>query len=245
MHVAVDLQNLKFTHISTSAEALQGLVYLEGVTLKNVLFDNTKREGFLDRLTSLEMGMLYRNTTSREFLPTDSDLTRREVLAQIVEASTPRKVNIDEMDAQIEHAEPELCSPTSEVQFKYVSGAKVPQVVDGGLFPITAAPMTPAQMTTAAQQATQRRKERAAPTPAPPPATKPTAPTIRARGTSVRPIVFSVADAMWESAGKPTDRAVVLALRKEMMDVLETEKGIKRTSSSNMLGDWMKERVGP
>jgi hypothetical protein len=48
---------------------------------------------------------------------------------------------------------------------------------------------------------------------------------------------------MWEAAGKPMDKDTVLALRKEMMQVLETEHSIKKTTSSTALGDWMKQRV--
>jgi hypothetical protein len=48
---------------------------------------------------------------------------------------------------------------------------------------------------------------------------------------------------MWEAAGKPTDKAVVLELRKKMMAELEEKHSVKRTSSSNELGNWMKDRL--
>lgn len=56
-------------------------------------------------------------------------------------------------------------------------------------------------------------------------------------------IIWEIADTMWEAAGKPFDKPVVLALRKTMMNELEFTHGIKKTSSSNELGSWMKTRV--
>ena len=61
------------------------------------------------------------------------------------------------------------------------------------------------------------------------------------RASGTRDIIFSVADRMWEEAGKPTDKSIILKLRKEMMTVLESE-GVKRNTSSNTLGLWVKER---
>jgi hypothetical protein len=47
---------------------------------------------------------------------------------------------------------------------------------------------------------------------------------------------------MWADAGKPTGASAVLALRKQIMNKLE-EEGVKRTSSSNELGNWQKARL--
>lgn len=66
-------------------------------------------------------------------------------------------------------------------------------------------------------------------------------PTAPRGGTSFT--VFEVADQMWAEAGKPTELPTVLALRKKMMDVLEKDHGIKRTTSSTTLGGWQKARL--
>ena len=63
------------------------------------------------------------------------------------------------------------------------------------------------------------------------------------RASGTRDVIFEVADAMWEAAGKPTDKSEILKLRKEMMNALE-QQGVKRNTSSNTLGVWQKERVG-
>lgn len=54
--------------------------------------------------------------------------------------------------------------------------------------------------------------------------------------------IWDHADAVWKEAGSPTDPAAVLELRKRMMNELEL-KGVKRTTSSNELGVWMRERL--
>jgi hypothetical protein len=64
------------------------------------------------------------------------------------------------------------------------------------------------------------------------------------RQSGVREVVFKVADALWEAAGKPTDLKAVLELRKQMMTKLEAEHQVKRTTSSTTLGAWQKERLG-
>lgn len=62
------------------------------------------------------------------------------------------------------------------------------------------------------------------------------------RQHSVRPVIWAAADEMWEAAGKPRDIKVVIALRQKIMTALE-DKGVKRTSSSTELGNWMKTRL--
>lgn len=63
------------------------------------------------------------------------------------------------------------------------------------------------------------------------------------RASGTRDTIYEVADAMWEQAGKPTDKSEILKLRKEMMNVLE-QQGVKRNTSSNTLGNWQKDRMG-
>lgn len=70
------------------------------------------------------------------------------------------------------------------------------------------------------------------------PAKTPSAP----RGGN-RAAIFEVADRMWNEAGSPKDVSVVLALRKTIMNELEENYGIRRTTSSTALGDWQKLRL--
>lgn len=54
--------------------------------------------------------------------------------------------------------------------------------------------------------------------------------------------IWKRADELWAAAGSPKDPKVVLKLRKEWMVTLEGE-GIKKTTSSSELGQWMKARL--
>lgn len=63
------------------------------------------------------------------------------------------------------------------------------------------------------------------------------------RNGSTKETIWSVADKVWESQGKPTDVKLVLSIRKEVMTLLENDYGVKKTSSSNELGKWQKERL--
>jgi hypothetical protein len=67
-------------------------------------------------------------------------------------------------------------------------------------------------------------------------------PSAPKRGTA-KAIIWATADRLWEKEGKPTGKSEVLALRKRIMDVLETDEQIKRGSSSSELGQWHKSRI--
>ena len=129
------------------------------------------------------------------------------------------------------------------IPWKYALGSKRPAKQDD-LFFLHCAPLTGQEGIDAAQRAPQRRKVPSA-TPAPRapalPAQPPAVP--KARMSSVRPKIWATADKLWQEAGKPTDAKVVLELRKKMMAVLEQEHHVKKTSSSNELGNWMKTRI--
>lgn len=62
------------------------------------------------------------------------------------------------------------------------------------------------------------------------------------RASDTRDTIYTVADEMWEAAGRPTEKAEVLKLRKKIMDALEVQ-GVKRNTSSNTLGKWHLERA--
>lgn len=61
-----------------------------------------------------------------------------------------------------------------------------------------------------------------------------------AQKPSVKHTIHTVANNMWEEAGKPRNVKTLLKLRKMIMDKLENEFDIKRTSASTELGQWQK-----
>lgn len=98
----------------------------------------------------------------------------------------------------------------------------------------------------AAQAAQQLITLRATRTPATPgsrplPAANPAPAAPPAPRGGGRALIWAHMDKIWEAAGKPTQASTVLALRKRCMDELEPQ-GVKRTSASSELGNWMKAR---
>jgi hypothetical protein len=233
MHCAIEMTELRLTHFHPIADVVGGLVYLESAKLKHVRFDDTFSPNFLDSLTTLELDKLYLNTTGLPFPPSLDDLARRDALATLIEGLTPQVVDRDELAAQIDAVSDQLEAPVSTAtQFKYVLGARVPRELDGGLFPIAAlAPQRRSARSASTVPAAQAKRT------ARPPSERSTVPS----GGS-RPAIWAHADKVWEAAGKPMNPAEVLVLRKRMMIELE-EQGIKKTTSSTALGDWMKQRL--
>lgn len=239
MFVCVDIEALQFTHKHRVHEIVSGLAFLEACD-RSTLVDSTENEHFLKNLNPLNCRWLYRNTCGEDITGTP-DLVVRQMLAALV-AKLPTTLAVqDDLDAQIEAVQDDLHAGKP---WKYALGAKKPIRLER-LDSLHCKPLTNEEAEQAALQAPQLRAERAAPKPAatasaaPQPAPAPR----KARAHSVRPVIWAVADSMWEAAGKPMDKAVVLELRKKMMTELEEKHSVKRTSSSNELGNWMKDRL--
>ena len=62
------------------------------------------------------------------------------------------------------------------------------------------------------------------------------------RMSNVKEQIWDLANIMWSTAGKPTDKKLLLKLRKRIMDTLG-ERGVKRTTASNELGNWQKSII--
>lgn len=238
MFVSIDMQNLVFLHKHRDQDTLGALAYLEACD-RSFMVENTDREHFLSKLTGLDLRFLYRNTTGLDITGTDP-IVVREMLAEIVESKMAPTICIQsEVEAQVAAVVDDL---EKGIPWKYSLGSNRPAKQDE-LFNFHCKPLDTSEAQAAAARAPQRRK---AATPAKVRATPTAAPAGPAvpkqRGFNVRPVIWDLADAMWVEAGSPTDVKVVLELRKKMMSALE-EKGVKRTSSSNELGNWMKTRL--
>jgi hypothetical protein len=239
MFVSINMDDLQFVHKHADHETVSALAWLE-MPGQSVTIENTDREFFLAKLTGLDLRMLYKNTTGLDITGTDH-IVVREMLATLIETKLKTTfAHLAEVEAQIAEVEDDLYKG---IPWSYALGSRKPAKQED-LFHLHCKPLDAGEATEAAVRAPQRRKVRSAtPTAA---ASAPALQRPRAaamRMSSVRPTIWAVADEMWEAAGKPTDKEVVLALRKEMMARLETEKSIKRTSSSNELGNWMKSRI--
>lgn len=184
--------------------------------------------------------MLYQNTTGED-MTGSSDIVLREMLSMIVDDHMPPTLALaGEVEAQVLAVEDDL---HNGVPWKYVLGAKVPAQLFN-LFPLHCKPLDLGDVARAGKQAPQRRAARASRIVTPAPASPPQRPQIsKQRASSVKPVVWSVADTMWKEVGSPKDKATVLELRKKIMSELEEKHNVKRTTSSNELGKWMKDRL--
>lgn len=239
MFVSIDMDALQLLHKHHDQDVLGGLSFLE-CPHHSVRNENASSDNFLIGMTPLDIRMLYRNTTGEDPTGTD-DRILREMLAIIVGDHMPTTLALaNEVQAQIAAVEDDLYKG---IPWKYALGAKVP-AKHIELFPFHCKPLDDIDKHKAAQQAPQRRAQRSATKPQATPESAPQpAPVAKQRASSVRPTIWAVADEMWQAAGKPTDKTVVLELRKKMMGELEEKHGVKRTSSSNELGNWMKARL--
>lgn len=197
-------------------------------------------ENFLKGLSDLEVMILYKHTTGEQASSYGQRL--KNILRELADRIPVRECNPFEVDIQ--------ASKVFEVRrerYVYNPGAMIP-AIKPDLFKLEAiklqkaaneneiAAKTPAP----APVAPPRPPATPAPTPSPAPRT---APTGAPRQANVAGLVWAVADKHWESAGKPTDTKVLLALRKKIMDDLEQNHGTKRVTSSNELGKWMKTKI--
>lgn len=238
MFVCVDMDNLQFIHKHRVHEIVSGLAFLEACD-RSTLVDSTDNERFLLHLNQIQVRTLYRNTTGEDITGTP-DIVVRELLATLVPKLPTSLVILEDLEAQIAAVEDDL---HNGLPWKYSFGAKKPVPLER-LLSLHCKPPSPDESASAALRAPQLRAERSAPKPlaAAAPAPQP-APVRRVRAHSVRPVIWDVADRMWREAGSPKDKAVVLELRKKMMAELEEKHSVKRTSSSNELGNWMKDRL--
>jgi len=239
MFVSINMDDLQFVHKHADHEVVSALAWLE-MPGQSVMIENTDREFFLAKMTGLDLRMLYKNTTGLDITGTDH-IVVREMLATLVEEKLkPTFAHLAELEAQIACVEDDLYAG---IPWSYALGARKPAKQED-LFHLFCKPLDGSEAMEAATRAPQRRKVRSATPTAAAPAPAATRPAVpKQRMSSVRPVIWAVADQLWEEAGKPMDKAVVLELRKKMMSVLEETKGIKRTSSSNELGNWMKTRI--
>jgi len=255
MYVTIDRENLRFLRKNEDVLLLSNLAWIETPHI-GISIQPCDTVSFLRDFTDLELKLLYRNTTGEEQSFYGDAL--RAVLMELVQRMDEFKGNKAEVERQAS-----LIPVDNNEPYLYIAGASRP-AKQADLFELpyhkqarldneslmaamgkgAASTLYPNEKQQAAQYAAQRANEQA--TAASVPASREARPVRGAgapRAGGVREVVWTVADSMWENAGKPTDRPVVLALRKSIMQVLEEEHAVKRTSSSNELGNWQKARI--
>ena len=237
MFVLINMDTLQVVGKHESMVALCYLAEIECAVNASYVFPiDTLND--VSKFTTLELIQLYANLTGHQFNESAGRLVIQNNLFQALHNCDARKLNIEQLKTQA------LRIPLSaESNYKYVYGSSAPQPCanNEGLFAHATAHTD--GLTRHSVQYTQRkttsldkglRDTHSAPTTA----SEPSVP----RGGN-KAIIWSVADSMWEDAGKPTDAKVVLQLRKQIMNELEAAYQIKRTSASSELGNWQKLRA--
>jgi hypothetical protein len=236
MHCSIEMNTLKVLHVSYSAYVTTTLAFLEKLPPPyDILFENTANGSFLHGLTTSELQKLYKNLTDKDIDAGAGNRVIRAAIAHVVNNLPVRQAVNSELQSQYEYTV-ENPGPI----YRYVLGSTIPAVPDQGLWPVKGTHLSLAEFE-AAQADAARLTEREAPTTAAPAKQAPSRPAAAPTGGS-RPAIWAHADKVWEAAGKPTDQGVVLKMRKQMMIDLEAE-GIKKSTSSTALGDWMKARL--
>lgn len=200
----------------------------------------TLDEHFLTGLSDLDKMILYKHTTGETAVTVGNRL--RNVLLEIAGRIPVREVNAFELDMQAAQV-PEVRSERYLYNPGSTKPAIQPQLFKLEPLKLSKASNEPAIAAAPPQVAPSAPPRPPATTPAPNPGAARAAAPSAPRQANVAGVVWAVADEFWESAGKPTDTKVLLALRRKIMDELEEKHGTKRVTSSNELGRWMKTKI--
>lgn len=183
-----------------------------------------------DSFTHTELTLLYQNTTGHKFSGF-SYLHLCEMVYEVAKAVPVADINSFEVCTQAAY-----CKGNKTERFRYVKGASVPALEQELFVPEPVAGIAPVTLTATA------------PAPQRGPVATPVAATVLAPAKTapkggVSALIYEVADKIWTAAGCPTKTPAVLELRKQMMKELEELHGVKKSTSSNALGQWQKLRV--
>ena len=222
MYVSLDMQNMKIVHKHSSVNALCGLVHIE---LPDVAVTVCPIDMSVRHKTDMEIKMLFRSC-----FPGQADhMPVAEMKSKILQFAEEFPVtDLDELEVK---RQADSIRDGDKKAYKYVKGSfRASRSAE--LFADATGDAVPAGATVQAGGVARPVR----------PAAAPRAATGAPRASGVREKIWAVADRMWEEAGKPTEKSTVLALRKDIMNALEQD-GVKRTSSSNELGNWQKARI--
>lgn len=222
MYVSLDMQNMKIVHKHSSVNAVCGLVHIE---LPDVAVNVCPIDMTVKHKTDMEIKMLFRSC-----FPGQADhMPVAEMKSKILQFAEEFPVtDLDELEVK---RQADSIRDGDKKAYKYVKGSfRASRPAE--LFADATGDAVRAGATIPASSAARPVR----------PAAAPRAATGAPRASGVREKIWAVADRMWEEAGKPTEKSTVLALRKDIMNALEQD-GVKRTSSSNELGNWQKARI--
>jgi hypothetical protein len=239
MHIVIDRKPLKFLPIKhESIDVIGNLIWIEAPHSEAWILPLD--HNFLSGFSDLELMLLYKNTTGEPAQRVGNQL--RNILFELAERIPVNDVNPFELNCQAE-----LIPECSSERYTYLKGSFKPAIQDK-LFKLepVSLPRNENEAVIALRPRTGPPALARTPTATPAPAPNVNRPVAAPRGPrqgGVKELIWAVADKMWAAAGSSKDAKIVLNLRKEMMTTLEKEHSVKKTSSSNELGNWMKARI--
>lgn len=238
MYILIDRNQMAITHKHADRRVLGHLSWIECTNAGLTMSLSSVRP--LQDFTTSELKLIYKNSTGVELKGYANALA--QAVLDMAKRMPETVAILEEVAAQA------ACIQDGDKScFKYVLGAMKPESTLG-LFEADAiqVPRAEAEEARAASGyagpafvGTGPDRPAAQGTTAP---REPRAPSGPRAGGS-RETIFRVADEMWAAAGSPTALPVVLALRKQIMQTLESDHDIKKTTSSTALGDWQKQRL--
>lgn len=204
--------------------------------------------------TALELRLLIKNTCGQHF--PDYHLNQLQIIA-VELFSKMEFLDYDYTSLLTQANWKDFHCKEPNLRYVYVKGAKVPAIAQDGQLFAQADPVADADRLAkdwfSIRKELQSKSDSYIANLPPPVAVLPVAsklPQQRAQSGdstpktgSVRDTIWQVADKLWEALGKTTDLKQVLAMRKQAMAELESDFGVKKTSSSNELGKWQKARL--
>lgn len=248
MYVSVDLNKLVVRHKHSSFITVCNLVDIECRNCDVAIFPVGSSKA-LEGLPLQSLTTLYNRITNEplgQMLPSKARLLITEAIERLPLT--------DAVPAEVEKQAAWLASSELEGWFWYVKGASRPRAGEElslleyleteGCAEARAKVLAgqykpkPSAEVNAYDKATAAKAERATGVKC---TTAPADPNAVPR-SQIKATIWEVADKMWEEAGRPTELAVVLKLRKGIMDALEP-MGIKRTTASVSLGKWQIEKL--
>lgn len=226
MFILVDRDALVFRHAHEDRTVVSALATLEVAHCAVTIVE--AGAGCLAHLTDLELKKLYENTTGAKW----TSFYR----PALVDAVSALALALEQSDVNGYEAKQQAAKIRLDDQgfYRYVRGAYTPARLQA-LFLPPARTVAPGTVPSAPAAGHAPPASAAAPTIAP------AAPIAAPRGGN-KALIWSVADALWEQAGRIGNTKAVLDLRRKAMDQLE-QQGIKHTSSSSELGNWQKARL--
>lgn len=239
MHLVIDKKRWQFLPIKHEAvHTVCDLLWISGQHIEALVVP--LNQNFLHMLSDVEMMVLYKNTTGQTG-PRVGDQMRC-ILFELAE-----RIPVNDVVSFEAAQQAEKVPAKSKERFVYEKGGFVPKKVTSSWdFEAVKLPRADNESQIALRPRVGPQGP-AVPVPrTPAPAGDINGATRASSGPRMggaRELVWAVADKLWEEAGKPSDVSVVLKLRKDMMNVLEAQHGVKRTTSSNELGAWMKSRI--